>query len=90
MMDHVLASEMFIAFAYIKDVIMFGCSETEIIECTFHVLKLSKEDALKLGSLKCYFLLRKLSLLGRTVQAGCKYPEDDKLQDLRDLVLPTT
>ena len=68
MMDHILSLEMFIVcFAYIENLVMFGHTEMEVIEQTFHVLKLLKDDALKLGSLKYYFLLQKVSLLGRTV-----------------------
>ena len=61
-----------------------------MIERTKRVLSLLKDDGLKLGGLKCYFLVKKVSLLGRTIAAGCKYPEEDKLQGLRDLAPPTT
>lgn len=36
-------------------------------------------DGLKLGGLKCEFLVRRTDVLGHTIEAGKLYPKVDKL-----------
>lgn len=43
---------------------------------------------MKLGGLKCEFLLRTVEILGHVISDGCLYAKCDKLQGLRDLRVP--
>ena len=61
------------------DVVVFGKTTTEVIERTRRVLELIRADHLKIGGLKCYFLLRRIQLLGKTIEAGRKFPDDNKM-----------
>ena len=43
------------------------------------VVELIFGDNLKLGGLKCEYLLTKVDILGHTIKDGCLYPKVDKL-----------
>ena len=79
-MDKILASELFVAcFVYLDDVVVFGATAEEVINRTRRVLELIDADGLKISGLKCYFLLKRIELLGKTIESGRKFPSDDKL-----------
>ena len=91
MIDRILRSELFEScFAYIDDIIVFGETISEVIARTKRVLALLFADGLKIGGLKCHFVVERVELLGRTLEAGGKYPTEDKLQGLKELRPPTT
>lgn len=66
-------------FVYIDDVIVFGATEAECIANTRQVVALIYGDGLKLGCLKCEFLLRTVDVLGHIISGGCLYAKCDKL-----------
>ena len=58
MMDCTLHLVLFkYCFAYIDDVVVFGCTITEVLEHTQVVCDLLFAEGLKLGGFKCEFLL---------------------------------
>ena len=61
MMDRTLHSVLFkYCFAYIDDVVVFGHTIAEVLERTQVVCDLLFAEGLKLGGLKCKFLLNKV------------------------------
>ncbi len=76
-------------FVYIDDIIIFGETEEECIQHTKNVLDRVFGDGLKLGALKCEFLLTKVDVLGYVIEDGKLYPKCDKLQGLYNLKVPT-
>ena len=69
MMDRLLQSELFIAcYVYIDDVVVFGKTILEVIDNTKRVLGLLFADGLKIGGLKCCFVVTCVELLGPTIE----------------------
>ena len=66
-------------FVYIDDIIIFGATEEECMQRTKNVLDRVFGDGLKLGGLKCEFLLTKVDVLGYVIDDGCLLPKADKL-----------
>ena len=64
---------------YIDDVIVFGANEEECLDNTRAVMELIYKDNLKLGGLKCEFLLERVEVLGHIVEDGKLFAKCDKL-----------
>lgn len=54
------------------------------------MVELIFRDNLKLGGLKCEYLLTHVDILGHTIKDGCLYAKSDKLQGFNDLRVPST
>jgi hypothetical protein len=79
-MNRILHDVLFkICFVFIDDIIIFGETEEECIENTQIVIELIFADNLKLGGLKCEYLLTRVDILGHTISDGCLYAKSDKL-----------
>ena len=80
MMYKTFSTEFFVlCFAYIDDAVAFSKIAAEVIKYTRHVLDLIRADNLKIGGFICYFLLQRIYFLGRTIEAGWKLLDDNKL-----------
>ena len=91
MMNRILDDVLYIkCFVFIDDVIVFGKTQSEVIANTREVLDLIYSDNLKLGLLKCEFVIDKVEVLGHIVSRGTLYPKTDKVQGLVDLKRPAT
>ena len=65
MMDCTLHSVLFkYCFVYIDDAVVFGHTIAKVLECTQVVCNLLFAEGLKLGGLKCEFLLDEVYVLG--------------------------
>ena len=79
-MNRVLHEVLFkICFVFIDDIIIFGETEEECIKNTQKVVELIFSDNLKLGGLKCEYLLTQVDILGHIIKDGCLYPKYDML-----------
>jgi hypothetical protein len=79
-MNRILHSVLFdICFVFIDDIIIFGETEEECIANTRRVVELIFGDNLRLGGLKCEFLLTQVDILGHTISDGCLFTKADKL-----------
>ena len=80
MMNKVLDSVLYVkCFVYIDDVVVFGKTQPECIANTKDVIDLIYKDNLKLGCLKCEFLLKSVEILGHIVANGTLYPKTTKV-----------
>lgn len=80
MMDKLLKKYLFnCCFVFIDDVIVYGGSERDVIANTRFVCEELFADGLKLGGLKCEFLLESVEILGHKVGNGCLMPQVEKL-----------
>ena len=71
MMNNILDDVLFVkCFVYIDDVIVFGRTQEEVIANNKEVIDLIYQDNLKLGCLKCEFMLRSVEVLGHLVSNG--------------------
>lgn len=79
-MHHVLHDLLYTkCFVYIDDIIVFGKTESEVIERTFEVLNKLFDDGLKVGGLKCEFMLTSTEVLGHVISNGKLYAKVDKI-----------
>ena len=68
MMNRILDDVLYIkCFVYIDDVIVFGKTQSELIANTKEVIDLIYNDNLKLGLMKCEFVIDKVEILGHIV-----------------------
>lgn len=71
MMNDILEELLFVVcFVYIDDVIVFGSTESELLSNTKLVMEKIFADGLKLGGLKCEFLLTEVDILGYRIRDG--------------------
>ena len=79
-MDKVLLTELFIScFVYLDDIVVFGKTAIEVIERTLHISDLIRAGNMKIGELKCYFLLWHIQLLGKNIEVRQNFLNDNKL-----------
>ncbi len=57
-------------FVYIDDLIIFGETEAECIANAKEVIARIFDDGLKLGGLKCEFLVQDVEVLGHIIKDG--------------------
>ena len=70
-MDYVLRDLLFkCCFVFIDDVIVYAKDEQELIDNTRLVCSKINQDGLKLGGLKCDFLIQDVEILGHRVAEG--------------------
>lgn len=80
MMNKILEDALYIkCFVFIDDVIVFGNDDSECIKNAKDVIDMIYSDNLKLGCLKCEFLMSSVEILGHIVSEGTLYPKANKV-----------
>lgn len=71
MMNDILEDALYVrCFVYIDDVVVFGKTQEEVIVNTKEVIGMIYADNLKLGCLKCEFMMQSVEILGHVVSKG--------------------
>lgn len=63
---------------YLDDVVVFGEDFAETLKRAKEVIRRIVMKGLKLGGLKCEFFLKRVKVLGKVVENGDMFPDEEK------------